>query len=274
MASGRSMTPYYADEFVTIYHGDCREVLPHIGLVDACVTSPPYAEQRAGIYDSVTEKDYPLFTNSWMDAIPLAVDGSVIVNIRTNQRDGFISDYVLRTRLAVADAGWGECEELIWVKPGGTGPFGSMLRPRRSWESLLWFSRSRRPWIDLKANGTPTKHTILRKCPAKGTGEYISGVGASVAGDPTRCEDVVRAAVGSRRSSETEEHPAPYPLPLAKWCINLVVKPGGVVVDPFSGSGTTLRAAKDLGRRSVGIDVSERYCEIAAKRCAQEVLAL
>ena len=66
-------------------------------------------------------------------------------------------------------------------------------------------------------------------------------------------------------------HPAEKPLPLMTWCLSFA---GGAVLDPFMGSGTTLRAAKDLGRKAIGIEIEEKYCEIAAKRMAQEVLAL
>jgi DNA modification methylase len=69
-------------------------------------------------------------------------------------------------------------------------------------------------------------------------------------------------------------HPTQKPLALMGWCIQKVSHPGETILDPFMGSGTTLRAAKDLGRRCIGIEIEERYCEIAAKRLAQEVLAL
>ena len=70
------------------------------------------------------------------------------------------------------------------------------------------------------------------------------------------------------------EHPSPRPLDTMHHIVRLATSPGGTVVDPFAGSGTTLLAAKQTGRRAIGIEIEERYCEIAAKRCAQETLGL
>jgi hypothetical protein len=268
--------PYYEDEWTTLYLGDCREVMSAMSTaVDAVVTSPPYAEQRAAQYRSVSEADYPAFTVEWMGCLPLSAEGSAIVNVRPHLRDGFLSDYVLRTRLALGEAGWGECEELIWYKTGGGGgPFGSSRRPRRAWESLLWLSRTGSPWADPKANGTPTKRTLTRGSARKGEGEYLGPIGPQTAGDPTRCEDVVLVPAGRWTNVGAQEHPAPFPPDLAAWCMALICPPDGVVLDPFAGSGSTLVAARRLGRRSVGVELDERFCEIVADRCAQGVLAL
>lgn len=67
-------------------------------------------------------------------------------------------------------------------------------------------------------------------------------------------------------------HPSPKPLPLMAWMVEGTTAPGDLVLDPFMGSGTTLRAAKDLGRKAIGVELDERYCELAARRMAQEVL--
>ncbi len=69
-----------------------------------------------------------------------------------------------------------------------------------------------------------------------------------------------------------KQHPTQKPVDLMKWCLGFA--PDGMVLDPFMGSGTTLRAAKDLGRRAVGVEIEERYCEIAANRLRQRVLPL
>jgi len=81
--------------------------------------------------------------------------------------------------------------------------------------------------------------------------------------------------LGYMRASEVglHYHPTQKPTALMRWVMSTKCPPG-VVLDPFMGSGTTLRAAKDCGRKAIGIEIDERYCEIAARRCAQEVLAL
>ena len=84
-----------------------------------------------------------------------------------------------------------------------------------------------------------------------------------------QAQDCASFAVGREVKPD---HPSPKPLNVMRWFLSRL--PDGLVLDPFMGSGTTLRAAKDLGRKAIGIEIEERYCEIAAKRCAQEVLAL
>ena len=79
-------------------------------------------------------------------------------------------------------------------------------------------------------------------------------------------------ALPFHHDDDTGNHPCPKPLRLLAWLIRITTEPGQLVIDPMMGSGTTLRAAKDLGRKAIGIEIEERYCEVAAKRMAQEVL--
>ena len=74
--------------------------------------------------------------------------------------------------------------------------------------------------------------------------------------------------------SEDRWHPTQKPLPVMRWCLGLLPKTAGLVLDPYMGSGTTLRAAKDMGLRAIGVETEERYCKVAAKRMAQESLDL
>lgn len=75
-------------------------------------------------------------------------------------------------------------------------------------------------------------------------------------------------------NTKKTDHPCENPLELYKWCIGIVPESPKTLIDPFMGSGTTLRAAKDLGRKAIGIEIEEKYCEIAARRLSQEVLSL
>jgi len=72
---------------------------------------------------------------------------------------------------------------------------------------------------------------------------------------------------------QQREHPTQKPVALMKWALSFFPN-AQWVIDPYMGSGSTLRAAKDLGRKAIGIEIEERYCDVAARRCAQEVMEL
>ena len=253
-----------------VLHGDCLDLIPTLEdeSVSLVVTSPPYAQQRAGHYEGVSEEDYPDFTVNWMTALApkMTPDGSVFIVIRPHVRDGVLSDYLLKTRLAVREAGWHECEELIWLKPDAP-PLGSLKRPRRTWESVLWFSRSPQPYCDLKACGRESERVGFEGSLRFGVGgdSPLSRVqAAGCTNGVARITDVIVANVGGNEPGL--DHPAVFPLALAEQLIKTFSQAGDLVLDTFCGSGQTLLAAKGCGRRYLGIEREEKYVRIALGR--------
>lgn len=257
-----------------LHHGDCIDVMRSMPAesVDAIVTSPPYAEQRKSTYGGIPEAEYPAWTVAWMTEAwrVLKPNGSALINVSPHVKGGQLSDYVLRTRLALRDAGWNEVDELIWHKTNAM-PVGHKDRPKRSWESILWFSKHGRPFSDAKANGRPStrgtavtlygQHTHREDWDHFKGGSGNSGGGGST---PlvTRCSNVASFAKGSAATG----HPAAFPLALAEWMGKLVTPPAGTVLDPFSGSGTTGVAAIRNGWDYIGIDMVEEYVDLSRNR--------
>lgn len=216
------MKPYYQDDFATIYHGDCREVLPGISA-DVVLTDLPYGidldydgyDDSASNLDDLVAKSLPLMRA----AAPVVALTCGVVNQWRYPKPTWV---------------------LCWYQANAftsTGYYGFNM-----WQPVLCY----------------------------GTDPYLKrGRG--------RQQDIVRttANLGTNFGADNppKGHPCPKPLPpWRKVLLRLSPDASDVVLDPFMGSGTTMRAAKDLGRRSIGIDQSEAYCEIAAKRLAQEVL--
>ena len=228
-----AVKPYYSDDHVTIYHGDCLELLPALPMVDLVVTDPPYiigavsagnmASKSGGWADMMNSSGW--FT-SWYRLVDrlLKHDGAMwsFLNWRT-------LPVVMR---AAVDAQMPLTSMLVWDKQW-IGPGGVQgLRPSYELVALL-----AKPGFAIEDRTTP---------------------------------DVWRHKVGSYKESG---HPAEKPEGLVR---RLITTSGdvGMVLDPFLGSGTTAVAAKNAGWKAIGIEAEERYCEIAAKRCAQEVLPL
>jgi DNA modification methylase len=250
--------------------GDSRERLHDLGdgTVDLILFSPPYAMQRARDYPSVTESEYPDWMVSVLDAAKekLAPRGSVLVVIREHVRGGAIPDYLLRTRLAVREAGWHEIDVLMWSKADAP-PTGRSDRPRRAYESIYWWSRTTTPFCDPQACGSPmaeprermARHRTL-KSGHHGTNPYMRFRAGGIA----RITDVIDVPIGT--STAGIKHPAPYPMPLADKLIRTFSPVGGLVADPMAGSGTSLVAARDAGRRYWGCDLVPEYVAAARDR--------
>lgn len=254
-----------------IHLGDCKDVIPKLpdNSIRACITSPPYAMQRK-LYNGISEKDYPQWTVDWMETLKpkMALDGSILIVIRPHVRNGQVSDYVLRTRLALREAGWNECEELIWFKPDAP-PLGSILRPRRVWESILWFSLTHKPFVDLRACGNKKSKKLggfsgSDRFGQGGNSPIHAGQSSLFHEGTSRCTDAFTAHISD--ISRGVLHPAMYPTSLAEQLILTFSEPNDVVLDPFVGSGTTCLAAKGLARQYIGCDLSHDFVELARTR--------
>lgn len=242
-----------------LFLGDCFEGIGYLSetygqFVDTVVTSPPYAEQRKHQYGGISESEYPQWTVEWMRKVRevLKPDGSVFINIRPHIKNGVISDYVLRTRLALREDGWKECEEIIWYKPDSP-PLGSVNRPRRAWEHILWFSPTNKPYCDPKANGQPSNRVGFEnnKFEHGGRSHIHAGQNSAKQG-VSRSVDVIIAGTGKTEKGFT--HPAMFPKEVPTYLIKMSCPEGGFVLDPFSGSGTTVRSAIELRRGFVGFE--------------------
>lgn len=254
------MTPYYADDTVTLYHGDCLDVLPALVGVDLVVTSPPYnlgtnpggqfghwrdGGNRGGNPDTMRWRgvaDTGIGYGAHDDAMPydayrrwqhdvlracwntLSDQGAIFYNHKPRvQAGGLWTPLDLNPGLPLRQI-------VVWARAGGVNFTTTAYVPTHEWVLIL----ARDGWR-------------LRDKAASGIGDVWR-----IPQDPAN------------------EHPAPFPVGLPARAIETTAP--RLVVDPFAGSGTSLRAAADAGVPAIGIERSERYCEMAVRRLAQGAL--
>ena len=251
--SESTMTPYYEDNLITLYHGNCTDILPQLNNIDLVFTSPPYnmgtsarsgrpeknfahtslgAKEFADGYDGNTDtmphEEYAAWQTQVLDLCwaSLSDTGAIFYNHKPRPMNGVLKlpiDY---------GAGLLLRQIIIWDRGTGMNFSSSHFLPKHEW-IVVW---AKTGW----------------RLPD----QKVSGIG-----------DVWHIF-----PETAGNHPAPFPLELPLTAIT-AVKPK-LVLDPFAGSGTTLRAAKNLGVRCIGIEQSEKYCELIVNRLGQEVLAL
>ncbi|HWT45402.1 MAG TPA: site-specific DNA-methyltransferase [Vicinamibacterales bacterium] len=249
------MTPYYEDSLVTLYHADCAEVLPSMADVDLIFTSPPYnlncTTKPGGGFDGLRKGTAR--AGKWHG-------GDLASGYADHGDDMPMPEYEEWQR---------DVLRACWATLNDHGAIFYNHKPR-PWLGEVWLPIRLNPELPLRqvviwARAGGINFSPSHYCP---THEWL----LVLAKPEFRLKSKAASGLGDvwYVPQEASEHPAPFPLGLPARAIESVAP--SLVLDPFAGSGTTLRAAKDAGVRAVGIELSEKYCEMAALRLGQESL--
>ncbi len=276
------MRPYFTDDSTTLCHGDAATVLATLpdGSADCIVTSPPYLGLRDyGVAGQIGAESSPAEYVAALVAVfrearrVLVDDGTLWLNLG----DSYDSAKNLlgipwRVAFALQDDGWILRNDIIWHKSNAM-PESVTDRLSNHHEHLFMLSKSQRYWFDLDPIREPHEST-----PDRAGGTALRGQKAIRPSGPNSGA----YSEGGRNPGDVwtiasqpfgEAHFATMPPALAERCVRAGCKPGGTVLDPFSGSGTTGLAAARHGRRYVGIDLNREYLDLSLRtRLAQPSL--
>jgi site-specific DNA-methyltransferase (adenine-specific) len=244
------MKPYFQDEKagIVLYHGDAREILPTQPAGDCILADPPYG---------ITSLKWDKWPTGWLEAVrgnSLWCFGKLRLFMERGQE--------------FAAAGFKLSHDVIWEKHNGSGFQND--RFRQVHEQIAHFYRGK--WSEVQhvppVTNDATKRTMRRKQRPTHMGNIGARSYSTVDGGPRQMLSVIRhRSEHGRAFNETQK-----PVELLKHLLSYACPPGGIVIVPFSGAGSELVAAKQLGMRAIGCELREEQCETAAKRLSQEVM--
>lgn len=262
-----SLSPFYDDGQVVIYCADVRSV-ELADVATAVVTSPPYnvGLDYAGHHDWMPWPEYRALADDTAGLIARALvpGGRAWVNTAVSVPESPAGTPGNKRRVLLGHMWAAALDEL--------GPDVLELVDQVAWSSMRGSGTAWGSWQSPAAPNLRGDYEVItvacRQDWERRPPEGCEGWRDTIGGWPELCSTVWHVTPAHRDGG----HPAPFPVELAARCIRLSAWPGETVLDPFCGSGSTLVAARDLGRRAIGIERSERYCELAVRRLSQTAL--
>ncbi|MBP8002452.1 MAG: site-specific DNA-methyltransferase [Chloroflexi bacterium] len=260
--------------------GDCREILKDIpdNTANLIFTSPPYADSRKTTYGGISPDRYV----EWFLPISqellrvLKPEGTFVLNIKEKVVNGERHTYVMELILEMRKQGWLWTEEFIWHKKNSY-PGKWPNRFRDSWERLLQFNKSKHfsmyqdevmvpmgDWAEKRLKNLSQTDKI------RDTSKVGSGFGKRVANWLDRDKVYPTNVLHLATETKNRNHSAVFPDALPEWFIKLFTKESDTVLDPFMGSGTTIRIAKRMCRSGIGIEIQPEYFELAESEITTE----
>jgi site-specific DNA-methyltransferase (adenine-specific) len=252
-----------------LYLGDCLDILPALGKVDAAVTSPPYDNLRT--YEGITW-DFDIFKDVANNLYPVITEGGVIVWVAGDAViNGSESMTSFKQALYFRELGLRLHDTMIYQK--GAFKYPCPNRYNASFEYMFIFSKGKPKTVNLIADVENSNYSKIITGMERQRDGTLRGMSGAVAGRAYK-KYGVRGNIWkyntgymlSTKDKTAFEHPAIFPDKLAKDHIISWTNEGDTVLDPFMGSGTTGVACVETGRKFIGIEISEKYFDIACKR--------
>jgi len=255
-----------------IFLGDCKDILKNFDndCIDLIFTSPPYADRRVSTYGGIRPEEYVKWFLSRSEQFlrVLKPEGTFILNIKEKAERGERHTYVIELILELRKQGWLWTEEFIWHKKNcypGKWP----NRFRDAWERLLQFNKTKKfkmlqeavmmpvgDWVEDRLKNLSERDKIRFESRSK------SGFGKNISNWLKRDKVYPTNVLYLATECGNRNHSAVFPGSLPEWFIKLFTEEEDTILDPFMGSGTTLKVAKRLRRNSIGIDIVPEYYEI------------